>query len=245
VSYVPLADIDRAVGFARDLIESGCVAIEIPGDCPVKHSTSHVGFDPLWAMAAEAGVPIVFHLGSSELAPMTFHDNGLPLETFFAGGDVPRMGSVEYISSPMSVMQILAAMVVDGVLHRHPDLRIGLIELGASWLPGYLHFLDSAHTAFGKSEKRLQKLDLRASDYVKRQVRVTPFCHENVGWLIQQVGPDMTLFSSDYPHIEGGRNPIARFESSLDAYGIGADERDSFYEHNFVDLMGGRVPALS
>ena len=35
----------------------------------------------------------------------------------------------------------------------------------------------------------------------------------------------------------------ARFERSLDAAGIGPNARDRFYEHNFVDLMGGRVPA--
>jgi hypothetical protein len=74
-------------------------------------------------------------------------------------------------------------------------------------------------------------------------VRITPFCHEDTGWLISQAGEQVAMFSSDYPHIEGGRNPIARFERSLDAAGISEQARDRFYEHNFVDLLGGRVPA--
>jgi predicted TIM-barrel fold metal-dependent hydrolase len=44
------------------------------------------------------------------------------------------------------------------------------------------------------------------------------------------------LFSSDYPHVEGGRNPIRRFESSMRDVSTRAKQR--FYGDNFVDLMG-------
>jgi predicted TIM-barrel fold metal-dependent hydrolase len=235
VGYVPLHDIDGAIAFARELLDDGVRAIEIPGDCPKHHSPSHVGFEPLWAMLAEAGVPVMFHLGSSRIAPITFHENGRPVEKFFAGGDVPRLGSLEYISSPWPVQEILTALLVDGVLQRHPDLRFGLIELGASWMPGYMKHLDSAQVAFSKAEGRLHRLDLKPSEYLQRQVRITPFCHEDVGWLIQQVGPDMALFSSDYPHIEGGRNPIGRFEAALGERP--AAVRDKFYADNFLRIF--------
>lgn len=65
--------------------------------------------------------------------------------------------------------------------------------------------------------------------------------HENTGWTIAQGGDDMFMFSSDYPHIEGGRNPIARFERSLDASNISAEAREKFYSRNFEDFMGARV----
>jgi hypothetical protein len=45
------------------------------------------------------------------------------------------------------------------------------------------------------------------------------------------------MFSSDFPHVEGGRNPIARFERSMDAAGIGEDAQRHFYWDNFVDLL--------
>jgi predicted TIM-barrel fold metal-dependent hydrolase len=73
---------------------------------------------------------------------------------------------------------------------------------------------------------------------VQRQVRVTPYPHENTGWTIANAGDDVCMFSSDYPHVEGGRNPIARFERSMDAAGIGAAAREKFYVDNFVDLLG-------
>jgi len=46
------------------------------------------------------------------------------------------------------------------------------------------------------------------------------------------------MFSSDYPHVEGGRNPLKRFESSLGARTEAEKER--FYSKNFLDLVGER-----
>ena len=38
----------------------------IPSRCPPGHSPSHVAFDPLWALAQEAGLPILFHVGGEK-----------------------------------------------------------------------------------------------------------------------------------------------------------------------------------
>ena len=81
-------------------------------------------------------------------------------------------------------------------------------------------------------------MDLRPSEYVKRQVRVTPYPHEDTGWTIANTGPEVCLFSSDFPHVEGGRNPIARFERSMDAAATDDDARRRFYVDNFEDLLG-------
>ena len=80
----------------------------------------------------------------------------------------------------------LNALVLDGVFERHPDLRCGAIELGASWVPGLMRNLDAAFDSFGRNEPLLQSLSLRPSEYLKRQVRFTPFPFEDVGWLIEQ-----------------------------------------------------------
>ncbi len=87
-----------------------------------------------------------------------------------------------------------------------------------------------------RHEERLRELSLRPTEYVKRQVRFTPYPTEDVGWIIDQAGPEVCLFSSDYPHVEGGRRPIERFEKSL--AGTGDTARRAFYTDNFVDLMG-------
>ncbi|HEY4892856.1 MAG TPA: hypothetical protein VII10_14155, partial [Reyranella sp.] len=116
---------------------------------------------------------------------------------------------------------------------------------GSSWVPGWMRNMDSAHTAFYKNEERLQKMSLRPSAFVARQVRVTPYPHEDAGWIIANSGDGVCLFSSDYPHVEGGRNPIKRFEASMAAAGTSERQKQGFYCDNFVDLMGaGLAPEL-
>jgi hypothetical protein len=63
-----------------------------------------------------------------------------------------------------------------------------------------------------------------------------------VGWIIEQAGTEIPLFSSDYPHVEGGRRPIERFERSM--ANCSDAQRQAFYHDNFEELMGGRLPRL-
>ncbi len=59
--------------------------------------------------------------------------------------------------------------------------------------------------------------------------------------MIEQAGDDLFLFSSDYPHPEGGRDPLGRFEGSMPSVAERAKQR--FYADNFAEMMGGRVMA--
>lgn len=238
VCYVPFADIDRAAACAGEALELGAAALMIATDPPREHSPSHVGFDRVWAQAQEAGVPIVCHVGGEKPMDPVYKKNGLPPVPDFHGGDT-NFTSVSYMAIPYSVMQTLAVLIIDGVLDRFPNLKFGVIELGASWVPGWMRSMDSAAEAFRKNEERLRDASLTPSELVRRQVRVTPYPHEPAGWIVQNAGPEVALFSSDYPHVEGGRNPLKRFEASL--ADCSQEEKDAFYAGNFADLMG---PAL-
>lgn len=233
--YVPLSDFDRAIATAREAIDLGCKALLIPSRCPLGHSPSHIAFDPIWAMAQEAGLPILFHVGGEEKLNPDYFNNGLPRVKDFHGGE-ENFTSVSYMPIPHSVMLTLAALIIDGVLDRFPRLKFGAIELGADWVPGWMRSMDSAALAFVKNEDRLKKLSAKPSEIVRRQVRVTPYPHEDVGWIIANAGDEVCLFSSDYPHVEGGRNPLKRFNESLANTPARAVER--FYCDNFIDLMG-------
>jgi uncharacterized protein len=241
VGYVPLMEFERSRIAARDAIAMGCKALMIPSRCPARHSPSHIGLDPIWAQAQEAHLPIVFHVGGGgPLLSPAYFENGLPPVPDFHGGD-DNFKSVDYIAISGPPMQSLGTMIFDRVLDRFPALKIGVIEQGASWLPGWMRMLDSAHTAFYKNEERLQKMSSKPSEFVRRQVRVTPYPHEDAGWIIANSGEEICLFSSDYPHVEGGRNPIKRFEDALSNTPDGAKQR--FYCDNFIDLMGEGLAA--
>ena len=234
--YVPLFDIDAAPGLVDEALAMGAAALLIASGCPPGHSPSHVGLDPVWAKAEEAGIPVVFHVGGTgDLIDPAYFQNGLPVPPDFHGGE-ENFRSVDYMGIPGPPAQTLATLIFDGVLERFPDLRIGVIEQGAIWVPSWLRQMESAYDAFHRHEERLQALSLRPSDYVRRQIRFTPYPTEDVGWIIANTGPEICLFSSDYPHVEGGRKPLERFESSLGD--VDESVRQAFYCDNFLDLMG-------
>jgi hypothetical protein len=47
------------------------------------------------------------------------------------------------------------------------------------------------------------------------------------------------MFSSDYPHPEGTRDPLGRFEATME--GVDAPASERFYAGNFAELIGSRV----
>jgi len=234
-AYVPLVDFERAAATAREAIELGAKALLVPSRCPPGHSPSHIGFDPIWAMSQEAGLPILFHVGGEEKLHADYFENGLPRVKDFHGGE-ENFTSVSFMAIPGSVMQSLACLILDGVMDRFQRLKFGAIELGASWLPGWMRFMDSAAQAFVKNEERLHRLSAAPSEIVRRQVRATPYPHEDAAWIIANAGEEVCLFSSDFPHVEGGRNPLKRFDDSL--AGASDTARARFYADNFIDLMG-------
>jgi predicted TIM-barrel fold metal-dependent hydrolase len=241
--YVPLADVDRAPALAEEALAMGAAALLVASGCPPGHSPSHVGLDGVWARAQEARVPVVFHVGgTADLIDPSYFRNGLPVPPDFHGGE-ENFRSVDYMGIPHPPAQTLATMLFDGVFERFPDLRVGVIEQGAIWVPSWTRQMESAFEAFARHEDRLKALSLRPTEYVQRQMRFTPYPTEDVGWIVEQAGPDVCLFSSDYPHVEGGRRPIERFEASLgDA---SEDVRRRFYCDNFLDLMGSAGAGLA
>ena len=151
--------------------------------------------------------------------------------------------SVSYMGINSAPMQALSLLIFDGVLDQFPELKVGIIELGAVWVPSFMRQLDAAMEAFGRHEQRLQKLSLRPSEFMERQVRVTPFPTEPTGWIIENSSPDICMFSSDYPHVEGGRNPLRRFDNEVGH--LPADVQDRFFRSNFEDLMGSGLGTLA
>ena len=240
--YVPLADLERAGALAEEAIAMGAAALLVASGCPPGHSPSHIALDSVWRAASEAGIPIVFHVGGTgALIDRNYFLNGLPIPPDFHGG-AENFRSVDYMGIPVPPAQTLATMIFDGVFERFPGLRVGVIEQGAIWVPSWMRQMESAFDAFARHEQRLQQLSMRPSDYVRRQIRFTPYPTEDVGWIVANAGSEVVLFSSDYPHVEGGRRPIERFDASLGD--LGDDVRRAFYHGNFLDLMGSAINHL-
>ena len=242
VAYIPLQDFDLATSCATEAINAGAASLLIPNRMPKDHAHSHIAFDSIWARAQEAGIPIVMHVATPDLVmPPQHRNNGLPLEPDFHGGG-ENFRSVSYMSISSPPIQALSTLIFDGVFDRFPALKMGVIELGAAWLPSFMRQLEAAFDAFAPHEKRLQSLGMRPSEYIHRQIRVTPFPTEPTGWIIENTGDEICMFSSDFPHVEGGRNPLRRFDNEVQ--GFSDVVKDKFFRQNFEDLMGSAMSDL-
>jgi predicted TIM-barrel fold metal-dependent hydrolase len=237
VTFVPLTVPERALAEARAAIDAGVRAITISPLPPSTHSITHPSLHPFYALCEARGVPIVFHVENEAPRKIAkgFNANGWEGQTDFHGGGENFTGLL-YMAVSQWAEIALAALIFDNVLERFPRLRVGVIELGAVWVPAWLERMEIVVDTFGRTESRLRQLSLRPTEYVRRQIRVTPYPTENVGRLIDRCGPELFMFSSDYPHVEGGRNPLKRFGESL--VGRSEPELTAFYSGNFIDLVG-------
>jgi hypothetical protein len=92
-------------------------------------------------------------------------------------------------------------------------LKVGVMELGAMWLGPLAELLDNRATF---STRVSQTLSMRPSDYVRRNVRVTAFWQEPVGQIIERYDlGDVICFATDFPHREGGTDPLGATLSSF------------------------------
>jgi len=240
VGYVPLRDPGLAVAAARKAIDDGIKAIWVSSEPVLDRSPAHLDHDPVWRLLEDQRVPVILHIGSGRGLDARYHRNGhARVKDWLGGGENLRGKDFHAISH--SAQNFLTAMIYDQVFERFPKLMCGVIELGATWVPGFLRTLDQGHMAFRKSEPLLNGLTMKPSEYFKRQVRVSLFPYEDAGWLIDQAGPNLFMFASDFPHPEGGRDPLGRFDQTLDDAQTPLQARDAFYFRNFASLLGVNI----
>ncbi|WP_419920483.1 amidohydrolase family protein [Candidatus Poriferisodalis sp.] len=235
VALLPLDDPRMALAEMEHALELGLGAMWIPHRPAGGASPGHNDLDPVWAQMAEAGVPFVLHVGGEPLQiKPAWMDTGRPVPTDWLGGGENVRGK-DMVALHHAAETFVGVMVLDGVLARHPSLRGGVIELGAGWVPQMLRRLDQTVEIWKRSEPDLAALGEAPSAQITRQMAFTPYPFEDVGAMIRESNENLYLFSSDYPHIEGGRNPLGRFNSSLE--GFDDQVLDRFFCDNMAELL--------
>ncbi len=154
-------------------------------------------WEPLWQAGQETGLPIGFHLGGG-LRSVTFSG---PKAT-----DAGNMG-VRVSCGTLQMDEPLAAVIFSGALERYPNLKIVMAETGIGWLPYMVERMDDSYRRFLDAEEYWRQhgglqLNMKPSDYFKRQVWAT-FQTDHVGMrLLDVIGEDRVMWASDYPHAD-------------------------------------------
>jgi predicted TIM-barrel fold metal-dependent hydrolase len=235
VGLLALDDPDRALEEIERGRGLGLRLLWIPAEAPGGRSPGHPALDPVWARLAELGLPFILHVGSAPLSiePEWMND-GHP-ERPSARGQAEVVGSKDMTVIYQAAERFVSVLILDGVLERFPRLRGGVIEMGAGWVPAMLRRLDQVAEIWRRPEPHLASFTRTPSEQARAQLRFTPYPFEDVGRLIRESAPELYLFSTDYPHAEGGRDPLRRFDRSLE----GCDDatRRGFYAGNFRELF--------
>lgn len=235
VAYVPLDNPERALAEARRALDAGAGAIGVAPMASGDRSPGHPDYQTFWQLLSDRNIPFMVHIGTGTMKqPRGYHNNGRPRAADLHGGG-ENLRFDDFTSLCFAPQQFLTAMVYDGVFQQFPDLRGGVIESGAGWVPDFLHRLDYAHKSFSRTDSYLQALDMLPSAYIRRAVKFTPFPGENVAQMIRDAGAELFMFSSDYPHPEGTRDPMGKFEQTIATLDEGV--KDQFYRTNYDVMM--------
>jgi predicted TIM-barrel fold metal-dependent hydrolase len=202
-------------------------------------SPANTVWDPFWAMLEEANVPAFLHIASGGVLTSDADDPIIPPREFAdaAGlkaafkdrsGAEEALGPFYFVISHMAPEVWLISMVMGKVFERFPRLRFGVIEVGASWVGPMCERMDLHAKLMAKVGITYA---LKPSEFVRRNVRVTPFWHEDVSLMVERHGlAEVYCFSTDYPHVEGSRDPIGKFRKAIDR--LGAEYEEAFFCEN-------------
>jgi len=154
---------------------------------------SDVAFAPFWAKAEELGALVVIH------------PNG-----FTEARRLSRYYFNNIVGNPLETTLALHYLIFDGVLERHPDLKILAVH-GGGYLGGYSGRIDHA---WGARPDCRADLPQAPTQYLKRVfVDTVVFTPHQLEALVAVFGADHVLMGTDYPFDMAESDPIGHVMS--------------------------------
>lgn len=184
---VPLWDPHLAANELQRVAANGARAITF-SENPAKlgQPSIHSGhWDPLFAAAADANIPLCLHIGSSS-------------DTIITATDAPMSIYVGLV--PFNAQITCFDWLLSGVFVKHPNLRIVLSEGGIGWIPYILERADYTWEHQGAWTGTATTVPEPPSTYFANHIYAC-FIADNAGITnIDHIGPDNVMIEVDYPH---------------------------------------------
>jgi predicted TIM-barrel fold metal-dependent hydrolase len=189
---------------------------------------SHPDLDRAWAAFVHHGVSPCFHVADQ---PKVFD------EAWYTDQGEPGVFALDTVLLYVPAALACTDLILNGVLERHPDLRLGIVELSAVWVPLYLMMLDGGSAFVERLGGRAGPLRLRPSEYFRRQVRVSSFSYELPRRIGRKLGgSDILMCCSDYPHSEGTAHPLEDY-AGAGGSALRPAEAPGFFHDNAAFLL--------
>jgi predicted TIM-barrel fold metal-dependent hydrolase len=195
VALVPLQDQDAAIAeMERAVGNLGAKAVMIrPAPYVGERKLNDPAYDPFWAAAASAGVPIGVHP-----SPHGDMANSCRLLGLADGVTNPMDGLAlrQGLTNAFDLQMAVAYFTLGGICERHPQLRVAFLEGTGGWIVPMLQRFDHQFEIFGSPDQKT-----RPSEVFARQCMVS-FDPDEVAlpFTAEHLGADKILWASDYPH---------------------------------------------
>jgi predicted TIM-barrel fold metal-dependent hydrolase len=195
MTSVPFWDLEASLAEVKRCAEmghKGIIFTQNPAYFGLPQLDSH-HWDPLWATAQEIGLPVNFHVGTSDKSAL------------YELGDPETMGArARYAAATVSFSQTngrtIAQLIAGGVCQRFPELNFVTVESGVGWIPYLLAYLDWQFLNVNVREQS-PHLELLPSEYFKRQIYGCFWFEEATARAaIDIVGDRNFLYMTDFPH---------------------------------------------
>ena len=209
---IPLQHPEYAVAEMRRCVsELGMRGIEVSSNVNGRE-LSQLELAPVFAAAEELGVLLFLH-------PLGFTQADRLSEHYFNN----------IIGNPLESAIAVGHLIFDGVLERHPKLKI-CVAHGGGYLPTYSGRMDHA---FGARADARQHIAREPSSYLRQfWFDSLVFDPDHLQWLVDKFGADRILLGTDYPFDMSEADPLG-FTS-----GLADDVRDKVRGLNAADLLG-------
>jgi predicted TIM-barrel fold metal-dependent hydrolase len=200
VAHLNLRDPAWAVA-ELDRLGRADVRLAMIGPAPVDgKALSHPDLDPVWQAFCDNGIAPVFHVAGFQS----------PLDPAWHQGEHAKGDNLlDSVFLWVAPAVALANMIVHGVFDRFPDLRLGVVELTAGWVPSFLLNIDGAYDFYtARHGVPYGGIARRPSEYFYDHIRVAALPYESPARLVRSVGQDTFMVGSDWPHAEGVLDPL-------------------------------------
>jgi len=227
--------LDDLIATAKKMINKGVRGVMMPtGRPPGGMSPAHEALDPLWDLLSSSKTPLFSHIGTDEDYARTLVWREAEAFKGWKVGEEFPFDPWTLSTIHMGVQNFITCMVQGGVFERFPELYMSCNEYGAHWLGPLAENMDMwVDNQPFPNDKGFSYLKMKPSEYLRRNVRVAPWYFEDVGAHIARFGlEECYCYGSDYPHHEGGKDPIGNLTLSLQKHGFGEETMRKFFVEN-------------
>ncbi len=222
---VDLRDAEEAAREARRCVKDfDFKAVHINPVPVCEHRLYDDFYEPLWNALEDVDVPLAIHTGTGTAADEMLY--------YY----LPRLRTAQTtVAFTMGNMLACTALIMGGVLERHPKLKVVYLESGAGWVPFWLDRL-AASVQGGFRGLEIPELKLHPMDYFKRQCFISADPDDpGIPQVISYLGDDNIVTATDFGHPEGRHYAVA-VKAMMELPGVSLESKKKIMWDNALRL---------